>query len=265
MLAWEDDVGEAASHGAYLVGSRDLSDADAADGTMDGMIELGRVAALDNSWKLVGSAAYSWPSERKIGVGDVDGDGQPDLVLKGPLASVVIDVLSGARGDLARIDLADGSNDGVIDLGRVGSTERTWKLVAEGRGRYVDLVDIDSDGLADLLVGGDGAPSIAHLVSASSFVQGGHGTLRLEELSLTADSYQFRWQGAQGLRFAKVASLEDADGDGLGDFAVTVQLSESTDGDAAYVIFGADLPILDSADGLRDSVIDLGQIQGALR
>ena len=39
---------------AYLVASRDFAAADAADGIIDGVIDLGNIAPQEGSWKFVG-------------------------------------------------------------------------------------------------------------------------------------------------------------------------------------------------------------------
>ena len=269
IAAPDHDVGPAGEGTVYLVGSSDVSGVDAADGTTDGTLELARTSGAEHSWQFVGGSSWFWAPERRIATGDVDGDGQPDLVFNYRDNGMVVDVISGTETDLTRVDAADGTEDRVIDLRHVGSTQRTWRFVAKGwwGSGSIDLIDADADGLADLLIGiRSPSPRVAHLIAGSSFANGEHGTLSLAEPPSSSSSYEFRWREPdRSYRYVNVASLDDVDGDGLGDLAIAVQTDEDGDVGEAYVIFGADLPFLDSADSVRDSVVHLDQLQGALR
>ena len=60
------DAGLQNNGAVYLVGSRDFSSADIADGTMDSSLELGRVAAEQNSWKFIGEDANDYVGANKL-------------------------------------------------------------------------------------------------------------------------------------------------------------------------------------------------------
>ena len=153
--------------GAFLLLSSDLDDLDAADGTVDGRIDIASAVTA------LGSGGYIFeegPDVASLGgalsAGDVDGDGVGDILIG---AST-----SGANGstrgeawlmfgsDLGLADAADGTLDGVITLddapaarpgGFVG-----YRIVGSTGGQEAGLDvslagDVDGDGLSDLLIG----------------------------------------------------------------------------------------------------------------
>ena len=150
------DVRQQDDGAVYLVGSKDFAALDSADGTSDRRIELGRAAAEQYSWKFINETS-NYKIGRNLATGDVNGDGQPDLIffygesVESGESAVVVDVLSGTMSDLAGIDAADGSSDSVIDLGQAGSVSGTWKLTGNERfsnifNGLVASADVDADG-----------------------------------------------------------------------------------------------------------------------
>ena len=259
------DRAERDNGAVYLVGSSDLSDADMDDGASDGLIELGRVAGMSNSWKLVGdSEDRLWQAT----AGDVDGDGHEDLVVTG---EGVVAVISGTRGNLGRSDAVDGTEDRVIHLSALTSSAGIWKLAVKEdlnfTGAHVAVTDVDGDGRGDLILGLLASTSktrpMAYVVSGSLFVEVPTEILSLGEAATTGQSLQFLLEDKyQGLATV-VAATGDLDGDGLGDFLLGTEDWAGAGDGVAYLIVAADLPHLDAADGRKDGKVALSSIVGA--
>ena len=238
----------AANEGAvYLIGSPDF--------TAD--MPLASVAAKRHSWKFVGGV-IGVDAGKAVATGDVNGDGQPDLII-GQTGSAR--VFSGTRVNLARFDRFDDPDlapDGVIDLqASANARRRAWTIVATEPWSTESLttVDADGDGRADILMG-----------------RARWRTTTVAELFLGADlgepsadnvtsSYRFEASTETGSFWpVAVANAGDIDSDGLEDFLIGVPGSNE-----AYLIIAADLPLLDVDDGIEDGTIRLSNIAGAQR
>ena len=139
-----------------------MSDADAADGARDSVINLGHVASIDDAWELKGESSlnsvdYFYFSEApRLAAGDVIGDGTNELFLGIPgqdeVPGSTLYLISGTR--FASMDAADGESDGEILLANVAGQENSWKFVD------VSLVsslsapgDLNGDEVNDLAIG----------------------------------------------------------------------------------------------------------------
>jgi len=175
------------------------------------------------------------------GAGDVDGDGQ-------------LDVLIGAAGDYyddttnpGRAHLVFGPLDHTVDLA-VDADVVTFEgeTISEMAGQSVALADTDGDGRDDVLIGVNepqGAdPAAAFLFHASAIVQADAGTLRLSEAGATFRDLPGA-DPAQGLQDSTVAVARagDVNGDGIDDI-----LLGATDGGVlgqgcAFLYYGSGL------------------------
>ena len=132
--AWAHNPGSRPMAGAaYFMTSSDLASADQADGTTDGLIDLGHAADQAASWKFTGETSGDRAGSPVAAPGDVDGDGNAEISIHARFARQAGDSSSGAVylisvTDLAAADDADGQSDHVIDLGRVAGQPGSWKL-----------------------------------------------------------------------------------------------------------------------------------------
>ena len=242
----------------YVVGSRDFE--------AGVRFELADAAVSEYSFKIIGEGTndqLGWD----VAVGDVDGDGQEDLVLRassGLRSRAFVHIVSGTRANLLQLDSEDGSEDGVIRLrneDRIGHWRVTypewWRQGSRPRGK-VAVLDSDGDDRLDLLVPlstSNERPSFVLLPGVS--VAGDTGsTLSLE--ALTAAGYAFYVEAHDVWKF-EAAAAGDVDGDGREDILLGLE------GRAAYLIMSADLEHLDAADGRRDGVIHLSSVAGSRR
>jgi hypothetical protein len=292
------DGGGSGSGEAYLISGADLAAADAADGSTDGVIDLDFVTdpGFDRagavSYQFIGTEADDYAGQVVASAGDIDGDGQADLIIGahfadgGGSSSGEVYLISGA--DLAAADAADGATDGVIDLDFItdpdfdragaGSYQFIGTEGSDYAGTSVSTAgDVDGDGLADLIIGaysadgGGSGSGEAYLISGADLAAADaadgstDGVIDLDFITdpdfdrTGAGSYQFI--GTEGSDYAgkSVSAAGDVDGDGLADLIVGAHSADGggSNSGEAYLISGADLAAADAADGTSDGVIDL--------
>ena len=288
--------GENGRGAAYLVSGAVLADADAADGTADGRIELARIAAQPGSWKLTGESGGDRAGSHLSAAADLLGDGVNYLLVGAPMRSAggrqrgALYVV--AANDLAAADAADGASDGVVGLGNVTGRDASWKLVGEGAldqaGYASAAADATGDGLRELIVGapghqsGSGAVYVLTAADLADLDSNDGARDRIVELGRVS-AFTTGWKligptgqtGSFGLGSGAGMALDAADlnGDGLAEIAVGAQ-DYMEDGfwcprpraqrqsGAVYLLSGADLGAADEADGGADGVVALENVAG---
>lgn len=274
---WTDWSGDEGA--VYLLAGADFAAADAADGSVDGVIGLANAAALPGSWKLIGARDNDGAGASVTALDDLDGDGWLEVAIGAPghdrdaLETAGWDagaVFVVASGHLAALDAADGVTDGVAELSGAPALPNSWMLVGEARreeagSSLVPVEDIDGDGLGELLLGApyhDAAEDrlyggAAYLMSGGRLAAAdgadgeADGVIDLREAAELPDNWKFigqRWSNVG----ATVSSSADLNGDSLAELIV------GGDGSyGAYIVSSASLGSMDSADGRADGLIDL--------
>ena len=269
---------------AYLVSALDLAALDAADGIIDRVIGLGRVASGANSWKFVGENAGDGAGRSLVSTGDMDGDDLADVLIGAPhgtTQSGAVYYISGA--DFTSADAADGAADRTIHLGHVAAQASSWKFVGESNydeaGISVASVpDTDGDGKAELLIGAwghdPGERSMAgatYLLASSDFSaadaadEAQDGVIDLGYTTGQPASFKLIGESSDDRSGSPVSAPGDIDGDGHVEIAINALYRASARGNsrgAVYLVSTHDLAAADAADGEADNVVDLSHIAG---
>ena len=292
---WADGIGNGQSNAgeAYLIASADLEALDAADGTVDGVIDLANVQNGASSYRFVGADDEDLSGWSVSSAGDVNGDGKSDLLIGALTAdgmgngeSVAGETYLIAGADLVALDRADGTEDGVIDLANVQNGASSYRFVGgdafDASSHSVSSAgDVDGDGRADMLIGARGADGIGngdsnagetYLIAAADLVAldkadgTEDGMIDLANVQNSASSYRFVGGDVSDWSGVSVSSAGDMDGDGRADLLIGGRWADGIgNGDSnageTYLIAAADLEALDAADGTEDGVIDLANVQ----
>ncbi|MEM6460396.1 MAG: Hint domain-containing protein [Pseudomonadota bacterium] len=284
------DPNDKASAGeTYLVSSQDLYDLDIADGMADGIIELANVAAIGaakgNSYQFNGIDAGDLSGISVASVADLDDDGKDELIIGVPGAESN-GISSGetyliSSRDLAALDIADGgSADGIVDLADVAAADNSYQFngndfFGQSGISVASAGDLDGDGREELIVGAfgaDGGSGKTYLISSRDLatldIADGNAADGIIDLADVADapySYQFNGIAAGDNSGISVASAGDIDGDNIPDLIIGAYRADPNvvDSGASYLISGAELAALDTADGQTDGIIELANVAAA--
>jgi hypothetical protein len=274
------DGGGAPTGEVYLVAAAELANADGADGSTDGVVDLGFVAAQPASYRFVGAALDDRAGFRVAALGDIDGDARSELLIgsdwddaTGLGSTGTVHLV--AATDLVAADAADGTADGVIELGHVAGQPGSYRFDGAGTGNRAGFSvasagDVDGDGRNDVLIGAPYADDLArsngqaYLVATADLAAADRadgtadGIIDLARIAALPSSYQFNGVSEYDYAGYSVTSAGDVDGDGRDDLMIGAP-SGSNEG-AAFVIAARDLGALDAEDGATDGVIHLGNV-----
>ena len=263
---------------AYVVSVADMEAADAADGIVDRVVDLGFVAALPRSWKLVG-AGQQGVGTAVASNGDANGDGCSDLLIGAPDRYSTGSAYVVSALDLPAADAADGEADGVVDIRRIADQPDSWEITDGDRGdsagtQVAFVRDMNGDGRSDLLIGApafnaQNQPGAAYVLSGAALPSAdaedgvADGRIALTSVAAQPDSWKLVGENA-GDRVGGQLSAANLDSDARSDFIVDA--SSHTAGldrqGAVYLIAASDLPAMDSADGDLDGLIELRNAAG---
>ena len=244
----------------YVIAVREMRTADALDGDVDRRIDLGNVATLSGSRKILGADE----TQERFGssvtsTGEIDDNGL-DIVVGAP---ALVGAVYAVSTNLETADDADGFVDGVINIRHATAWRFAGSWGDDVGASVAELADVDGDGMADLILGRPGggigsAPGQATVVSAKDLQRHG-STIELW------DHGTWTLVGEDGRdRAGSSVSAGDIDGDGIADLLIgapghsAVQVDEG----ALYLLPSAALEAADLADASSDRTIELANVSG---
>ena len=289
----DDTTGLDAEGSLYFIAGADLRAMDTADKQSDGVIGIDAVARGGASWKLVGDFDDQLVRSYGVAAGDVDGDGVDNVFMSNfatdSLDRYPAEVFAISVSDLPAADAADGTEDRVVALGSTLEQDDSFKLVW-GRASAIDVasnLDIDGDGLDDLLIGNDAVREVSRcgpdggvqLNGAVALLPGGglhaadagdgvaDSVIDLHRLPLGDGFWKFI--GGPTDRLGTKVGAGDIDGDGRDDplLASFLPLTPYRDCGSGvgkgyvFMMSSSDMATADALDGETDGAIHLEALQ----
>ena len=235
----------------YIMDMSELAAADMADGTTDGVVQLGQAAIRPDSFELIGDQ-----NDRAVhaaSIGDHDGDGIVDVIVR---RSRSVHFLSGV--DISEADESDGTRDGLISLSEM-EAPNSWNIPSfHAHGVSVGLADgqVDGDTKKDLFLLGrkiSDWQSRAYILSGRALADNEiAGAVQLDQFMSNEGSWEF---GKYPDSITGIGFAGDVDSDGNEDLLLG-------GGGSVYLLMAAELRSLDSADDSTNGIIDLEQTTG---
>lgn len=272
---------------AYAVSGADLAELDAEDGAEDGRIDLRSITSHDGSWKFLGEKAADRAGDTVSTAGDIDGDGQADIII-GALGANAVYIVASA--DLEAADGADGNTDSVIRLANVRRQPGSWKLTAEAdagfEGFAVTAGDVDGDGTPELLISSPGYShsagavyivSISDLARADAADGSSDHVVSLRAIAGKGNSWKLlgeggsHWSGASGSAAGQSLATIDLDGNASLEMLISAPAfrengdwcpapGKQQEPGVVYLVSATDLAAADAADGVTDGVARLENV-----
>jgi Putative Ig domain/FG-GAP repeat len=195
-----------------------------------------------DGFRINGAAAEDSAGRSVGGAGDVNGDGLADVIIGAELADNNGRSNSGSayvvfgRRDVANLDLGALGPGGFRIDGAAAGDDAGASVAGAG--------DLNADGLADLLVGANGADPNGEASGSAYVIFGRRITTTVDLAALGSEG--FRMDGAQGGDFAgsAVAAAGDVSGDGRADVvvgAIGADNNARSGSGSAYVVFGQEV------------------------
>jgi hypothetical protein len=229
------------------------------DASVDiGLVGLIRLADLNGTDGIRISGATFDLLGLALSTGDINGDGFDEVIMGTPYADSYAGLsyvmLGGASfGGASAINLSSLFPGIAFRLDGVGTQDFS--------GGSVGSVDINGDGISDLIIGADRADPVASVASGAAYVVFGATTGLASSLDLSAldgtNGFRIAGEEAQDKAGFSVSAAGDINADGIDDLIIGAPGPLSENG-AAYVVFGAtsfgsgiDLSALDGTNGFK--------------
>ena len=213
-------------------------------------------------------AAETWAG-RDLALGDLDGDGQADLVLGMPRATLLTRAQAGAAGVYWGPLTADLDVD-TPDVAIWGSDGNAYL------GRNLDVADLWGDGQAGLIVGALEAKYLGVRVGMVAVLRGPIESTLVDTAVFGEANVQFYGDDAEDAFGVDVAARADWDGDGIDDLAIGARNANplakggvygflvSSLADGAYQASDADVILTGTGAAARtgEMVVAAGDVDG---